>query len=132
MRISAKQYAQTLYDLTDGKSKLEIEKYVVDFARNIYKNRKLKMAGKIIESFGKIYNSEKGIIEAEVVTAEKISAATEKKVKDYIGKKYDAKEVFLKNIINPKIKGGIVVKVEDDVMDGSVTGRLGELRKILS
>jgi F0F1-type ATP synthase delta subunit len=74
MRVSAKQFARVLYDLTDGKSKSEIEKSVADFAQNIYKSRKLKIAGKIIESFGKIYNSEKGIIEAEIVTAEKLSA----------------------------------------------------------
>ena len=46
MRITAKQYAQTLYDLTDGKSKPEVEKSVADFARYIKKERKLKLSGK--------------------------------------------------------------------------------------
>jgi len=131
MRISARQYAQTLYDLTEGKPKAEIEKSVAGFARYIYKERKLKLEGKIIESFGKIYNQEKGIIEAEIVIAEKLSAGTEKKVKDYIEKKYNAKEVVLKNIVDPKIKGGIILKVGDEVMDGSVSGKLEELKKVL-
>ena len=131
MRITPKQYAQTLYDLTDGKSKSEIEKSVADFARYIYKERKLKLSGKIIEQFGKIYNQKNGIVEAEIVTAEKLSAAVEKKVKKYIEKKYNAKEVVLKNAIDPKIKGGMIVKVGDEVMDGSISGRLGELKKIL-
>jgi F-type H+-transporting ATPase subunit delta len=132
MKITARQYAQTLYDLTDGKSKAEIEKSVADFAGHIYKNRKLKLAGKIIEQFSKIYNSRKGIVEAEVVTAEKISAGAEKKVNDYIEKKYNAKEVVLKNIVDPKIKGGIVLKVGDEVVDGSVRGRLISLKQLLA
>jgi len=132
MRVSARQYAQTLYDLTDGKSKSEAEKSTVDFARYIYKERKLKLAGKIIEQFSKLYNQKNSIVEAEVVTAEKLSGETEKKVKSYIQKKYNAKEVILKNIVDPNIKGGIILKVGDEVMDGSIAGRLGELKKILS
>ena len=132
MRISAKQLAQTLYDLTDGKSKPEIEKAVADFARHMEKERKIKLAGKVIEQFGKIYNEKNGIVEAEVVTAEKISEALEKKVKNYIEKKYNAKEVVLKNIVDENIKGGMIVRVGDEVEDGSIAGRLGELKKLLT
>ena len=125
MRITFKQYAQTLYEITDGKS-------VADFARYIYRKRKLKIAGKVIEQFAAIYNEKKGIVEADAVTAEKLSAGAEKKVKEYIEKKYGAKEVVLKNTVDEKIKGGIVLKVGDEVVDGSLEGRLEELRKILT
>jgi len=131
MRVSPKQYAQTLYDLTDGKSKPEIEHSVADFARHMKKGRKLKLSGKIIESFEKIYNQEKGVVEAEVVTAEKLNEPLEKKIKGYIEKKYEAKKIVLKNTIDPKIKGGMVIRVGDEVVDGSVAGRLGELKNIL-
>ena len=132
MRITFKQYAQTLYEITDGKSKPETEKSVADFARYIYRKRKLKIAGKVIEQFAAIYNEKKGIVEADAVTAEKLSAGAEKKGKEYIEKKYGAKEVVLKNTVDEKIKGGIVLKVGDEVVDGSLEGRLEELRKILT
>ena len=131
MRANAKQYAQTLYDLTDGKSKPEIQKSVADFARYIYKERKLKLSGKIIEQFEKIYNQENSIVEAEVVTAEKLSAETEKKIKSYIEKKYHAKKVVLRNTIDPKIKGGMIIRVGDEVVDGSIRGRLDDLKKAI-
>ena len=131
MRANAKQYAQTLYDLTDGKSKPEIQKSVADFARCIYKERKLKLSGKIIEQFEKIYNQENSIVEAEVVTAEKLSAETEKKIKSYIEKKYHAKKVVLRNTIDPKIKGGMIIRVGDEVVDGSIRGRLDDLKKAI-
>ena len=46
-------------------------------------------------------------------------------------KKYQAKEVVLKNIVDENIKGGMIVRVGDEVMDGSIAGKLGELKKIL-
>jgi len=131
MKITAKQYAQTLYGLTEGKAKPEIEKTISDFARYLHKSRKLKLAEKIIENYLKLYDREKMIVEAEVVTREKIGEALEKKVKHFIKEKYQAKEVVLKNIIDGDIKGGMVLKVGDEVMDGSISGRLNELKKIL-
>jgi F-type H+-transporting ATPase subunit delta len=138
MRISSKQYAQTLYDLTDGKSKQEIEKTARDFACYLHKERKLKTAEKIIEQFAAVYNKEKGIIEAEVVTREKMDEGLEKKIKHFLKEKYppadeagQAKEVILKNSVGEDIKGGLILKVGDEVVDGSLLGRLGELKKIL-
>ena len=62
MKITAKQLAQTLYDLTDGKSESEAEKSIGRFAEFIIKDRKLKLADKIIEQFGKIYNQKRELV----------------------------------------------------------------------
>lgn len=132
MKVSAKQLAQILFDLTDEKSRSEGEKSVADFARYLRKERKLKLAGKIIEQFEKIYNKKNGIAEAEVVTAEKISTEIEKKIKSHIEKKYHAKKAVLKSVVDEDIKGGVIVRVGDEVMDGSVRGRLEELKKTLT
>lgn len=131
MRISAKQYAQTLYEITDGKPKPEIEKSVADFARYIYRNRKLKLAGKIMEQFAAMYNKKKGIVEVEVVTVQKMDEALEKKVKHFVREKYGAKEVILKNIVDENIKGGIISKVGDEVVDSSIGGKIEGLRRLL-
>ncbi len=132
MKTTAKQYAQTLYDLTDGQSKPEIQKSVAAFARYIYKERKLRLADKIIGQFGKIYDKNNGIVEAEIVTRKKLGEAELKKTKSYIKERYGAKEVIVKNIIDENIMGGVIVRVGDEVMDGSIAGRLGALKKILT
>ncbi|OGI25660.1 MAG: ATP synthase F1 subunit delta [Candidatus Moranbacteria bacterium RBG_13_45_13] len=131
MHVTPKQYAQTLYDLTDGQSKPQVEKAVADFALHMYRERKLKLADKIIEQFGKIYNKEKNIVEAELTTRKKLDEPELKKIRNYVKEKYGAKEVVLKNIVDEGIGGGIVLKVGDEVMDGSVAGRLEELKKVL-
>ncbi|MFA5926363.1 MAG: F0F1 ATP synthase subunit delta [Parcubacteria group bacterium] len=132
MRITSKQYAETLYAMTEGKPKTEIEKSVADFARYLNKSRKIKLAEKIINQFNDIYNKKNGIIEAEIITREKADESLEHKAKIFLKNKYSAKEVVLRNIIDVNIKGGIIMKVGDEVIDGSIAGRLGELKKILA
>ena len=40
--------------------------------------------------------------------------------------------MIINNIIDESVKGGVIIKVEDEVRDGSVRGKLGELKKILA
>lgn len=132
MRITPKQYAQTLYEITDGKSRSEIEKSIADFARFLHKNRKDKLVNEIIGQFRKIYDQKKKIIEFEVITREKLDKALEEKIRHYLRGKYKAEEVILKNVIDESIKGGVMIKTGDEVIDGSVRRKLEELRKIIA
>lgn len=132
MKITPKQLAQTLFEITDGKSKSEIEKSVAAFARYIYRNRKLKIAGKIVEQFGKIHDREKGVVEAEIATRKKLGEAELRKVRHFVKERYGAKDVVLKNTVDESVKGGFVLRVGDEVVDGSVERRLNELKNVLT
>lgn len=131
MRVSARQYAQTLYDLTDGKSEGETKKSVGCFVEFLIKSRKLKLTGKIIEQFSDIYNKRHSIVRAEVTGAKNLSEEMTKEIKGFIKKKYKAEEVELVIMVDEGLKGGIILKVGDEVMDSSISGRLSELKKIL-
>lgn len=131
MRITSKQYAQTLYDLTDGKSEAETKKSVGYFVEFLVKSRKLKLAEKISEQFSHIYNKRHGIAKVEVTSARKLSEEITKEIRGFVKKKYKAEEVEFVIRIDEGLKGGIILKVGDEVIDGSVAGRLSELKKIL-
>ena len=132
MKISPKQYAQTLYELTDGKSKSEIEKSVADFAGFLQRSGKLKISDKILDHFSNIFNQKQGIVEAEVMSRKKIDASELKEIEKYIRERYGAKEIVIENTVDEKIQGGIILKIGDEVIDGSVKGKLEELKKLLS
>ncbi len=132
MKISATQYANALYELTEGEEKARIDAVAKKFTQLLIKNRQNKLVGKIIEKFNEIYNRKNGIIEAEVTTREKVSTEVYTQVRTYVSTKYKAKEVVLINKIDENIKGGIVIKVGDEILDGSVIGRLNSLKNILT
>ena len=130
MKVTVTQYAKTLHELVKDKSQKEIPEIVSGFVKILAKNNQIKNNGKIIDKFSAIHNQENGIIETEVVSREALSSGLINKLHK-LKKKYQAKEVVLKNVIDKKIKGGIVIRVGDEVIDGSVDRQLQNLKNNL-
>lgn len=132
MKITVQQYAKTLLELTDRKTEQAVSDVVKKFAEVLKKDGQIKNAGKIMEKFSEIYNAKHGIVEANVISSRELSRDKIQQVENFIKEKYSAKEVIVKNIVDEKIKGGIIIKVGDEVLDGSVSGQLKKLKKSLS
>ncbi len=132
MKILVSQYATLLFDLTARKSKQEIDDMVKRFSELLRKNNQLKQTDKIIAKFSNIYNQKHNIIEVEVITVRKLENFQVCKMENYIKDKYKAKEVIIKNKIDENLKGGIVIKVGDEILDASVAGKLVRLKNILT
>jgi F-type H+-transporting ATPase subunit delta len=131
MKISATQYAKTLYEITKDKSQSEIVAVLKDFVSFLAKNNQIKKAEEIIKKFEHIFNSEENILEAEITSREKLNDDSLDKVGEFIKSKYQAKKVELKNRIDEKLLGGIIIRIEDDVLNGSVNKQLDVLRNNL-
>ena len=132
MKISTQQYAKTLLELTENKTEKEISGIVLRFAEVLQKEGQIKNTAKIIEKFSEVFNAKHGIVEATIITKDKIKDSEIKKVENYIKEKYGAKEIVINNIIDEKIKGGIIIKVGDDIIDASIANQLKKLEKSLS
>lgn len=131
MKTTQRQYAQVLFDLTKGKDQKEIDAVVLDFAQELRRNRSLKMMDGIIEKFEEIYNQENGIVVVEVVSASELSEDQCQNISEFVKEKYGAKEVVLEKRIDEDVVGGLIVKVGDEVIDGSVSGKIMQLKKSL-
>lgn len=131
MKISTVQYAKTLLELTDGKSEQEIFVMVKSFAELLKKDGQLKNTGKIMEKFSQLYNTKHQIVEAVVVSRRELDLKMIENVQEFLQKKYGAKSVQIENVVDEKIKGGLIVKVGDEILDGSVNSKLNKLKKVL-
>ncbi len=132
MKISTQQYAQTLLDLTDGKSEQEALDVLAKFAEQLKSDGQLKNADKIMEKFSDLYNSKNGIVMAQITTSQKPENLNIKEIEEFVKRKYGAKKVELKIVVDENIKGGIIIRVGDEVLDASVGGQLEKLRKLLA
>lgn len=131
MKVTTQQYAKTLLELTENKTEKEISALVVRFVEVLKKDGQLKNSAKIVEKFSEIYNDKHGIVEAQIITRKKIEDSEQNKIEKFIKEKYSAKEVMMKNIVDESIKGGIIIKVGDEVIDASVEGQLKRLKREL-
>jgi len=131
MKITPSQYAKSLYELSAGKTNREIDGIVSNFFNVLVKNGQVKLVSKIIQKFNEIWNENEGIVEAEVITRNKIQDTITKQIEKFVKDKYKAEKVVINNKIDAKIKGGIIIKVKDEILDGSISGQLNNLKKQL-
>jgi len=131
MKISIKQYSQTLFELTDGKSESEVLDAVKKFFERLKADGQIKNVNGIIGKFSEFHNDSYGIVEARITSRSELGKEEKEKIENFIGKKYGAKKVEIENIIDEKIKGGIIIKVGDEVLDASISGQLKRLRNKL-
>jgi F-type H+-transporting ATPase subunit delta len=75
--------------------------------------------------------AERGRVVATVSSAVALNAAQEKRLAVALSNKYGT-EVTINTVIDPTTIGGLRVQVADDVIDGTVSTRLGELRQRLA
>jgi F-type H+-transporting ATPase subunit delta len=131
MKISAKQYAQALYELTLGKSEQDIDMVVEKFFKKLIKRNQKKIAPKIIEKFKDIYNENSQAVEAQVISAREVVESHSDDIKNFLKEKYRAKDVFLDFKIDKGIKGGIIIRVGDEVLDASISSKLKKMNFLI-
>lgn len=79
----------------------------------------------------KIVSAQGGRIVATVHTASPLSAAQRTRLGDALAGRYDG-QISINEVIDPTVVGGLRVQVADDVIDGSISARLADLRQKLA
>ena len=96
----------------------------------LIKNKREVFLKMIVNKFIELYNKNKGIVPATIISALPLSAESEKE----IIKKADQLTSFkikLKKIIDPKILGGFILRVGDLQYNASLSNRLNVLKREL-
>ena len=128
MKITAKQYAESLYEAVQDKNNSQIKNSINNFFSILIQNNDIAKAEEIAKEFEKIWNTEQGIIEAEVVSAKELDNKIVKLLNNYIAELSGSEKVILNQKIKKDILGGAVIKFEDKILDGSLRARLSELK----
>lgn len=84
----------------------------------------------LAEAFAERMRQQRGIELAEVTTATELNEEDRQLVARWLGG-YLGRTVELQNHVDPEIIGGVVARVGDRLIDGSVRGRLEALRRQL-
>lgn len=81
----------------------------------------------IIEAFLTLTEDARDNVTAEVITSVPLSEDLAKRLEQELSK-ITKKRVFLKPMVDDSILGGVIVKIENKVIDGSVKHRLEEMK----
>lgn len=113
-RILGGNVNEITLSLTDLLVRNEREAFLPDIARSfIYESQKYK-----------------GITEATLTTAVPVNAGIKKQISDLVEKTFSTK-VDLKEVVDPGIIGGFILRVDDNYIDASIKNKLRKVRKEL-
>jgi F-type H+-transporting ATPase subunit delta len=85
----------------------------------------------LLQAYDALAIVEEGIVEVEVVSAAELSPETEKKIAARI-QEATGRRVELARRVDPSILGGLVLRIGDIIVDGSVKARIRQLRRKLA
>ena len=120
---SNRQYAEILLNLINGLKGKDLSLALDNFVEFLHKERKLKKADKIIEEFIKLYKREEGIEEMTIITARNISDKLLSEIKKIFGGKVEFKLEVKEDLL-----GGVIIKTEDKILDGSIRTQIKQLK----
>ncbi|MBX9571646.1 MAG: ATP synthase F1 subunit delta [Candidatus Obscuribacterales bacterium] len=123
--ISAPQRLQLLKEM--GK---DLDKLSARMLELLVERRKIELLPTILEEFYELLRARHNRVTAQLVCAEQISEQESESIKQKLEKKLN-KTVELSLHIDKSLIGGYVLKIGDQVIDGSLKGRLQSIEKSL-
>lgn len=108
-----------------------LEKLFLEFLLVLMDKHRVQHLPDIIDAFELLVEAEKGILRAEVVTAIALSADEERNVIARLEAR-TGKKIKLEKKVDPAILGGMIVIIDDEIIDGSVRHGLKQIEEQLN
>lgn len=98
----------------------------INFIRLLMENSRLEAVDDIFELYSSMYEDYHNIAEAEVISAHKLTSENLEKIRKKLESRY-SKKIKINNQVDPSIIGGLIIKVDNRVIDASISGKLEKL-----
>ena len=131
MRLSVRQYAQTLLDLCSGKTRAELEVLIDGFLALVRQRGDWKKAPAIADCFSQLFDGQAGQVKASATFAVPPSAADRKKIAEYPARRLGRK-IILTETVCPEVVAGALIRYEDKILDMSARRVIADLRAAIS
>jgi F-type H+-transporting ATPase subunit delta len=92
---------------------------------------RLELLPPIAEAYRRLWNAHRGVVEVEAVSARPLEEAESQAVSS-AASRLAGKHAELRGRVDPALLGGLLLRMEGRVYDGSVRGRLRALRERLA
>ena len=85
----------------------------------------------IIDEFERRYDASNKRIHAEVITAVQLDTKQRDQLKAGLAKRLSANEIVLHETVDPSILGGVVIRTNNETLDGSLRSKIEQIRRLL-
>ena len=107
-----------------------VPRHFMRYIAALVRNRRQMLLPSIADEYDALLDEEEGVVHARVTVAKPMSEGEQRSLGETLTKTV-GRRVIPDVIVEPAILGGIIVRVGDTVMDGSVRRKLNTLRRRL-
>jgi len=118
-KLTNQQFARALYEAIKDLKGDKLNQALQQFVLVLVQNHKLKKADKILYEFVKYSKKQEGIVEMSVSSVRKLEKSTLELINKSFGGKTEINEE-----LDDRLLGGIKIKTEDKIFDGSLKKQL--------
>lgn len=122
-KITHRKYAISLYEALKDVKQSATAGVIKSFIELLASHRVLAQSDKIIKAFEKYLYEQENIKSVEVRTARSLTEHERQEIFNHL-KNILNKEIIIKESVDRELIGGVIVKYDDTVIDGSIKSRL--------
>jgi F0F1-type ATP synthase delta subunit len=126
MKISSRKLALTLVEYCEGKSDEEMKGVVKDFITFLAGHNLLTQWREIEQNIHIAWKEVYGVSNVTILSAHELTDSARKALQESV------KGAEVKELVNEKLIGGSVLRIDDTRIDGTVAGTLQRLKMELS
>jgi len=108
----------------------KVSRHFMDILILVIRRKRESLFGEIYKIFSGLIDDENGVLRGKIQTAVGIEEAKLKTIQEKLSVIYK-KNVVLESEIDESIIGGVVVKIKNKIIDGSLSGTLNRMKKEL-
>lgn len=108
----------------------QLSELFVQFLLLLIDKKRFFFVDDIIEGYGYLYERHKGILEVKAITAVPLDDIMRRKTVDKLERE-TGKTIRLSPVVDESIIGGMILVIEDKIIDGSIRFRIEKLKRQL-
>jgi F-type H+-transporting ATPase subunit delta len=121
MKRSEKQLAEAFVLAVEGKSDSDVTQAASDLMDLLIERKEVHRIRGVIDAIEQVWAQRYGAATISVTTAHPLTAALRKKLEEV------AKGAEIKESVDPEIIGGAKLRIDEQIIDGSIKGHLEQL-----
>ncbi|MBX2859853.1 MAG: F0F1 ATP synthase subunit delta [Vampirovibrio sp.] len=107
----------------------KVDGLVLNLLRLMLENNRVEALPALVERYQTLQNEQNNIVDATVITAVPLDSKLTSEMQHNLQVRYSVHQVNINNTVDPSILGGAVIRIFDQVIDGSYAGKLDALKK---
>lgn len=129
--LSITNTAKAIYSALKDKTGEDLDNVLLNVPKVLDQKGMLSKSDSILEVLQNIIDKDKNIIRAKIYSIDKLSVENIKKIEEELKDRYKAEKVYLTEIEDKNILGGIKIEIADEIIDLSLLKKVTQLKKHL-